>query len=310
MQYFLANGWNVTNESNPYTKENDLMTMDSQNTGTTDPMPDPAPEPIPAVPLFIGTTHIAVVLDKSGSMARMADEVISGFNAWLDDQKALPGRTLLTLSLFDTAVRIPIVATDIQKVNPLDGSRYSPSGMTALYDGVFKSVGKMVVPPEDRALVLVITDGQENSSIECDKAQMRRLIAEKEGLGNWTFTYLSASLEAFDDAHAIGVQNTNTRPFTATPAGMESAFRGAKLASRSYRRSGLVASTGFYRPNPGDAPTVPAEPIAPADQGAAQFPRPMPAGSAGSARPAGWVSAGTAARTPAVGSAGTPWVQD
>lgn len=82
---------------------------------------------------FTGTTHIGVVLDKSGSMGRVRRETIGGFNAWLKDQQELPDQALLTLALFDTAYSVPIVATDITKVNPLDESRYMPSGSTALF---------------------------------------------------------------------------------------------------------------------------------------------------------------------------------
>lgn len=204
----------------------------------------PAPAP------FMGTTHIAVILDKSGSMGHLAQEVVSGFNAWLDDQKQDPAPKLLTLSLFDTAVKVPIVSTEIAKVNPLDSTRYSPSGMTALYDAVFKAVGKMDVPATDRALVLVITDGRENSSIECNKAQMRKLIQEKEALGNWTFTYLSASPDAFADAQGAGVTLDNAAAFVATPAGAKNAFNAMRSSSRAYAASASLNSKSFYGPRP------------------------------------------------------------
>jgi hypothetical protein len=54
-------------------------------------------------------TEIAIVLDRSGSMASMSNEAIGGFNSFLESQQKLPGEAKLTLVLFDNEY---IVACD------------------------------------------------------------------------------------------------------------------------------------------------------------------------------------------------------
>ena len=47
-------------------------------------------------------THIAVLLDRSGSMGDIKDDAIGGFNCFLKEQKAAGANATLTLVQFDT----------------------------------------------------------------------------------------------------------------------------------------------------------------------------------------------------------------
>ena len=46
-------------------------------------------------------TDITIVLDRSGSMKSCREETIAGFNRFLDQQRALPGKASITLIQFD-----------------------------------------------------------------------------------------------------------------------------------------------------------------------------------------------------------------
>ena len=46
--------------------------------------------------------HIYFVLDRSGSMSSIQADVIGGFNHFVAEQKAQPGKCRLTLVQFDT----------------------------------------------------------------------------------------------------------------------------------------------------------------------------------------------------------------
>ncbi len=39
-----------------------------------------------------GYTHMTIILDRTGSMAPIRDDTIGGFNTFLREQKAQPGR--------------------------------------------------------------------------------------------------------------------------------------------------------------------------------------------------------------------------
>ena len=47
-------------------------------------------------------THLAVILDRTGSMESIRDDTIGGFNAFLEEQQQQPGYATLTLVQFDT----------------------------------------------------------------------------------------------------------------------------------------------------------------------------------------------------------------
>ena len=118
--------------------------------------------------------EIAVILDKSGSMHRIADDTIGGFNAFVEEQKKVPGDANLSLFLFDTNVEKVWDGMPLKDVCALSERDYRPDGNTALHEAVIKTVdtiGKRLadIPEADRpgkVIVGIITDGQENASGE------------------------------------------------------------------------------------------------------------------------------------------------
>jgi hypothetical protein len=197
---------------------------------------------------FTGTTHVMFILDESGSMESVRDATISGFNEWLGTMQRGGGDIRFTLMKFDTEYRPLEENVPIGDVKELDRVRYEPRGMTALYDAIGHCV-KIVegqVGKKDRALVCVLTDGHENSSREMNRSSTEALIRDLEAKGNWTFTYLSASPSAFDDAAVIGIRAGNTAVFAATPQGTRSAMGGHSHATASYLSQAGPQSASFY----------------------------------------------------------------
>ena len=47
-------------------------------------------------------SHISILLDRTGSMDSIRDDIIGGFNAFLEEQKKEPGAATLTLVQFDS----------------------------------------------------------------------------------------------------------------------------------------------------------------------------------------------------------------
>ena len=48
-----------------------------------------------------GSSDITVVLDRSGSMSSLSDEVIGAFNSFVDEQKQVAGTAVFSLVQFD-----------------------------------------------------------------------------------------------------------------------------------------------------------------------------------------------------------------
>ena len=60
-----------------------------------------------------------------------------------------------------------------------------------------------------------MTDGEENSSREWTHDAVRSLIAQKESEGMWTFVFLGASLDAWDQGRRYGVPLANVAQYDA-----------------------------------------------------------------------------------------------
>ena len=97
-------------------------------------------------------TEIVCIIDRSGSMAQVQDEAISGFNSFLEDQTAVPGEAALTLVRFDTEYEVVHNGTPIGQVPMLDESSFQPRGMTALHDAIGRTIddvgGRLSKTPE------------------------------------------------------------------------------------------------------------------------------------------------------------------
>lgn len=201
-------------------------------------------ETTPASPAARDAVHVSFLLDRSGSMGAICDDVIGGFNQFLREQQAQPGACRMTLVQFDTQAPFDILAdaADVKDVPLLDGDRYRPRGGTPLLD----ALGQLLEHAERRArgrnednVVVVFTDGEENASRRWTRPALFERIAalEKDG---WSFVFLGANQDSYAEAGALGfapgstsnwaMQDASTA-FSQTSRAIGS-FRGKSAASR------------------------------------------------------------------------------
>lgn len=193
-----------------------------------------------------GTTHVFAILDMSGSMSGLEKDTIGGYNSFI---KKLKGEKIrVTLTCFDTVNEIPYSDLPIKEVPELDEKVYSPRGGTALVDAVCQTINqnKGKVKKGDKALVLIITDGEENSSREYSTVQMKKLISGLEEKGNWTFTYLGANQDAFAVAQRFGMRKGNVSVYQATERGTGVAFASMSVNTQSFARGDSMNLGDFY----------------------------------------------------------------
>lgn len=155
-------------------------------------------------------THLSILVDRSGSMTRLADEASNGINSLIKEQAELPGKITVSLYQFDTVyekVFGPLKAKDAPKY------QLEARGMTALLDSAQKAIvdtGEFLrdLPEEKRpskVLFAIVTDGAENSSREITREQLKSSIKHQENVYNWEFVFLGANVDAFGEAAALGV---------------------------------------------------------------------------------------------------------
>lgn len=117
-------------------------------------------------------TLIVIILDESGSMGTKINDVIGGFNGFIDEQKQIKDdEATFYMIKFNTATCVVHSGVPMNEVPHLSTSTYTPGGGTALYDAVAEGVriaekGKKI---DERVICVIMTDGEENSSRETTK---------------------------------------------------------------------------------------------------------------------------------------------
>ena len=169
---------------------------------------------------------VNIILDESGSMSSVRDKTVEGLNEYLGglrgDAKA---DYLVTLTKFDAhpgspTCRVIYKLKPLAELQPMGLNDYEPRGSTPLLDAVGETVRTIGQEVGERAvLTVIVSDGFENASREFTNEQVKKLIAEKEATGKWTFVYLGADQNAWEQASAMGLKQGNTMSYAsaATP---------------------------------------------------------------------------------------------
>ncbi len=179
-------------------------------------------------------THIAVILDRTGSMEEIRDDTIGGFNAFLGEQKAQEGKATLTLVQFDSQDPYEVIHRfkPIMEVPQLTRETYVPRATTPLLDALGRGINDLEksladMDKQDRpqkVVFAVLTDGQENASHEFRKDQIMKMINDKTEKEAWQFVFLSSDLAAIGDAQDMGFRSSRSMAFVKDETGTEEAW--------------------------------------------------------------------------------------
>ncbi|WP_433661320.1 vWA domain-containing protein [Nocardia sp. CA-128927] len=208
-------------------------------------------------------TLIAVLLDRSGSMQSIKSDTEGGFNAFIEEQRKVPKTIEVTLARFDTEYECVYANRPLAQVPSLD---LQPRGMTALYDAVGRLVtdigAELAKRPENErpgtVIVVVLTDGHENSSKEWSHTAVKSLITQQQDVYNWNFLFLGANMDAVAIGAQMGFDPANSITYAAAPQGVSGVFRAASASSARLQTRSSEAKRGFTeaereQSNPGSA---------------------------------------------------------
>lgn len=188
-------------------------------------------------------TEIIFLLDRSGSMAGLEKDTIGGFNAFIEKQNELPGRTILTTILFDDRYEVLWDRIDATKAT-LTETDYFVRGYTALLDAIGKTIinvhnraeeGESLIA--DQVIFVITTDGLENASREFTNEKVNELIKDYQENHRWEFVFMGANMDAIEEANNIGIANENAYRFDATETGIHVMYDKIHEAVRNHRRS-------------------------------------------------------------------------
>jgi Mg-chelatase subunit ChlD len=198
--------------------------------------------------------HIYFVLDRSGSMESMANDVVGGFNGFLAAQQSDGPDALMTLVQFDSNDPHEVLADAvlIANVPPLTRESFVPRGGTPLYDAMGHAITDATIrieqrrsarEPDESILFVTFTDGEENRSVEYRREQLFDLVKKHEQEG-WTFAYLGANQDAYAESGRVGFSASSTQNFKGDAQGSREAFANLSL-SVSSRRSKMRSGESF-----------------------------------------------------------------
>jgi hypothetical protein len=204
-------------------------------------------------------TLIAVLVDRSGSMAHWRDDMEGGLNAFVESQASEPGDAEITLAQFDTKYE------PVWPLGPInDAPKYTlmPRGCTALLDAMGRfitQVGEELAKRDEadrpgKVIVCIVTDSLENSSVDWTRKSVKALVEQQRDQWQWEFVFLGADIDAVQEGASVGVPHRSTLTFDkanardvyAMTSGWVSTVRGGGKAAFSDedRKSAMTRTQG------------------------------------------------------------------
>jgi uncharacterized protein YegL len=199
-------------------------------------------------------TKIVFVVDRSGSMASIAKDIIGGYNKFIADQRALKhGICDVSFYQFDTEYETVYENTPIDFVKDLDDKTFVPRGGTALLDAVGQTISKVGKQLSDlsedqrpeKVLIVVITDGEENSSRTYHREKVKQMVTHQTDVYKWSFTYIGANQDAWNTGGAMGFAATSNLTWANNITGSNNIFSSLNNATSLYRTSAVSSSFSY-----------------------------------------------------------------
>lgn len=194
--------------------------------------------------------HYVFIVDRSGSMSTIQKDMEGGIRTFIDKQLegVDPAKRTVSFYQFDTQ------HDELYDFAPLErakGYRLIPRGGTALLDACGTAITKVgeklaALPEGDRpgyVMVIIVTDGAENSSKEYKRDQVKKMIEHQQEKYDWRFTYLGANQDAFAEAASIGIIYPSVLSWLGTARSVNSTM---DCLATSVSAGTTPTSTGIY----------------------------------------------------------------
>ncbi|MBI1340553.1 VWA domain-containing protein [bacterium] len=155
--------------------------------------------------------HSYVLLDRTGSMESIWPEALSSVNAYAKGLASLDGGPSIdadvTVAAFDSqdGFQFDVVrkGVDPRKWRNVTNEDVSPRGMTPLYDAIGRIVGMAEADRPEKAVIVIMTDGEENASRELTREGAKAALDRIRSKG-WEVVFLGAEFAKFNDAEGVG----------------------------------------------------------------------------------------------------------
>ena len=158
--------------------------------------------------------NVVFCIDESGSMFFSSDDVVGGFMSTIDEQRKIEdGKVTVSLFTFNNTVKEIYLMKDISEINTFS---YNPRGTTSMNDGICTSiikVGERLHEMDERGdempsstMFVIMTDGEENSSVNYNLSDTKRMIKEQTDKYSWTFVFQGVDISDTNYADVMGIK--------------------------------------------------------------------------------------------------------
>ena len=207
-------------------------------------------------------TDITLILDRSGSMHTCLTDTIEAYNRFVSDQQKEPGECIFSLVKFDHEYELTHAGKPIADIPMLTLESYVPRGSTALLDAIGKTINatgaRLHNTPEDQrpsnVLVVILTDGQENASLEFDRVKIKSMIEHQTSKYDWHFVFLAANQDAVLTASGYGISSSSSMSYSSVsgpkgasgPSGTRCAVAALNAGVKNYRNTKGLSKADFF----------------------------------------------------------------
>lgn len=162
------------------------------------------------------SNSVYILLDRSASMQSQWKEAIGSVNGYVEN---LPSDTNVYVAVFDNIGHNTVRNTTVKKWKDIHTEEVAPRGGTPLFDSAARVMHRILDDNPDRAIFVVMTDGEENSSQFFKQADVKKLTIDLEK-EQYEVIFLGANFDKVgvsaaqfglaDNKYAnIGIQNLN-----------------------------------------------------------------------------------------------------
>ena len=187
--------------------------------------------------------HVTFLLDRSGSMSSISQDVIGGYNNFVSEQQTIDSACFFSAAQFDSGDPYEILHTRISigSVPELSSATYCPRGVTPLFDAMGTLITRIETTAkegdgEEDQIVVIFTDGHENASVNWTRKQIFQLVQQKQQLG-WKFIFMGANQDAYSEGQRLGIEPGNIQNFRPDREGTERAFESVNRGVYEYRKA-------------------------------------------------------------------------
>lgn len=171
------------------------------------------------------TTYYHLVLDRSGSMDSCWQEARQVIDSQLRDLKRIQEENTNTSLIFSYCGFNQVLRFG-DSLMPVDQASINweliyPDGMTSLNDAIGESIhylnqkaGAALSDADADVVMLILTDGLENSSKQYSPTAIKTLMETCEQSGKWNFLFLGAGLEVTEVTNAYARGDRNAMSFS------------------------------------------------------------------------------------------------